>query len=533
MLRLFSLLLAVTSLAACGGGSDSRTCADGAGDGSPITISGLASYDFVPHNNSNGLDYSRSFPAPVRAATVQAVGTNGQILASSQTDINGEYRLEIASNQCYRVRVRAESLLTSPATWNVRIVDNTNDSALYVLDSRLRDAVPTVDEVLNIHAASGWGGSSYTSSRAAAPFAILDSIVEAMLDTAVVDNNVNFPALTVNWSVNNKPAMGNIAAGEIGTSFYSNRNIFVLGAANNDTDEFDRHIIIHEWGHYFEDQLSRSDSIGGPHSGGEQLDMRVAMGEGFGNALSGIFTEDPFYRDSRGQAQAQGFSINVEANNSNGWFDEATVQSLLYDIADPANDDNIADGWAALYRSFTSTAYRNEAALSSIFSFANQYIAQNPSSATAVRAMLERRGINGNEINSYGSNEDNAAGNADDVLPIYTVLPSNGSARTVCSIDQFGTGNKLSTRRFLQVDIPVTANYRIIATGPSNSDPDLVIYNRGSRVDVLEENGNESAVRRLSAGPHVLEVYEFSNVAPENTGGARGRTCIAVSLNRS
>ena len=32
----------------------------------------------------------------------------------------------------------------------------------------------------DLHAASGWGGSSYTSARDAAPFAILDTVYDAM-----------------------------------------------------------------------------------------------------------------------------------------------------------------------------------------------------------------------------------------------------------------------------------------------------------------------------------------------------------------
>ena len=63
---------------------------------------------------------------------------------------------------------------------------------------------------------------------------------------------------------------------------------------NEDSDEYDRHIIIHEWGHYFEDKLSRADSIGGPHGLSDRLDFRVAFGEGWGNAISAIITDDVF-----------------------------------------------------------------------------------------------------------------------------------------------------------------------------------------------------------------------------------------------
>ena len=40
--------------------------------------------------------------------------------------------------------------------------------------------------------------------------------------------------------------------------------IYVLGAADNDTDEYDQHIVAHEFQHFLEDQVSRSDTPGGP-----------------------------------------------------------------------------------------------------------------------------------------------------------------------------------------------------------------------------------------------------------------------------
>ena len=93
-----------------------------------------------------------------------------------------------------------------------------------------------------------------------------------------------FPALKINWSVNNIPVSGNKAIGQITTSHYSpsEGQLYILGAADNDTDENDDHVIAHEWGHYFEDKFSRSDSLGGSHSGNDRLDLRVAFGEGFG-----------------------------------------------------------------------------------------------------------------------------------------------------------------------------------------------------------------------------------------------------------
>ena len=83
-----------------------------------------------------------------------------------------------------------------------------------------------------------------TTTRAAAPFNILDAVYEAMTDIAAVDTDVNFPLLQVFWSVNNVPVSGDVTQGQIGTSSYTRTNgvptIRILGDENNDTDEYDR-----------------------------------------------------------------------------------------------------------------------------------------------------------------------------------------------------------------------------------------------------------------------------------------------------
>jgi hypothetical protein len=70
----------------------------------------------------------------------------------------------------------------------------------------------------------------------------------------------------------------------------SENEIYVLGKALVDTDEFDSHVIVHEWGHYFDANLARSDSPGGRHGPGDVLDPRIAFGEAWGNAVASMET---------------------------------------------------------------------------------------------------------------------------------------------------------------------------------------------------------------------------------------------------
>ena len=317
---------------------------------------------------------------------------------------------------------------TSGAQWNVRVIDNTSNDSLYALQGGVSSS-GTTDSVRDLNAASGWGGTSYTSTRAAAPFAILAPIYESIQRVVAVDPDVVLPPAIFNWSVNNRPSTSdpnvsqevNIDAGDIETSSYiGNGRILILGAANNDTDEYDEHVVIHEWGHYFEDQLSRSDSIGGNHNDQQRLDPRLALGEGFGNALSGMMTDDPFYRDSLSNQQATDFFINVEANNYSpeGWFNEGSVQSILYDIFDTTNEggDTISAGLAPIYEVFTSASYTGSSFFTTIFNFLEEYRANNPGDIAAVNALAFAQSINGTDTTATGETN---TGNINGALPLY------------------------------------------------------------------------------------------------------------------
>lgn len=89
--------------------------------------------------------------------------------------------------------------------------------------------------------------------------------------------------LKVNWSVNNVPQSGDKARGLIRTSHFApdDNQLYILGKDGVDTDEFDTHVIAHEWGHFYQANISRSDSTGGRHGPGDVLDPRLAFGEGW------------------------------------------------------------------------------------------------------------------------------------------------------------------------------------------------------------------------------------------------------------
>jgi hypothetical protein len=542
-----------------------------------VTISGKVQYEFVPPNgNCNGLNYAATETRPIRQATVELVDdVTGAVLDTMPSNDIGDYAFTVAANTMVFVRVRAELIRGgSSPSWNVEVRDNTADTGLalsqrplYVLDGSAFDS-GNISMNRDLTATTGWDGASYTGIRAAAPFSILDAIYSAMSSVLTGEPQADFSALDVFWSVNNTSVTSNgpdIDTGEIVTSFYRGDidSLFLLGMENEDTEEFDDHVIIHEWGHYFEDNFSRSDSIGGSHFLGDSLDMRLAFSEGFATAISGIGLGDPIYCDTQGFGQgSRRLRIDIENDGFGveGWFNEISVMNLIYDLWDTNIDgaDTDSVGFGAIYNVLTS-AQRITPALTSMFSFATELKAQNPAQAGFIDAILGEHNITAAGIDIYGSTETNdGPGTPPDVLPLYTtIVPDGASTVNICSNDQFDgdfVGNKLSEHRFLRMTVtnPSQLTFTVITTTPmpnpddpadvhDQSDPDLVYFRNGQ----IENRFVGGAPQGLSgdanqeifttpnvvvAGDYVIDLSEFryeDDLSPVNYPP---QTCFDVTI---
>ena len=233
-----------------------------------VIVTGKVNFEFVPPNAvCRGLDFDSTFAKPIRGATVQLLDASSSVvLDTTQSDNNGDYTFtNIDPDTMVRLRIRAELKKTTGASrWDVEVRDNYDISGsppalgsrpLYVVEGGEFDTGSASVAVENMTAMTGWDGASYADDRSAAPFAILDSIYTAMKFIESVDPDVFFPPLDAFWSVNNTSSTsGDIDAGELGSSFYSSGvdSLFLVGDATSDTEEFDDHVIVHEWGHYFD-----------------------------------------------------------------------------------------------------------------------------------------------------------------------------------------------------------------------------------------------------------------------------------------
>ena len=519
-----------------------------------ITLSGNVEFERVLHDGDDvGLNYSQVRLDAARAVTVQLVNSNnGAVLATTTTDDSGFYSFTAPTNTAVYVRVRAEMVQSGSASWNVRVVDNTRNQALYTIAGD--DACTGVtDESRDIVATLGWTGTGYnTATRQSGPFAILDTIYQGMQLVINSQSSITFPALTVNWSINNTNEPGDLACGEISTSFFNPNtdSLYLLGSENNDTDEFDQHVVAHEWSHYLEFNFSRSDSIGGFHTDGDRLDMRVAFGEGYGNAMSAIILNDTVYKDAIGTNQSSGFAFDVETEPlfNAGWYSEQSVQQIFYDLYDATNEnangitDNLNMDFAPLW-DVLKNEQRSGLPLTSIFSFITALKANNLAESANIDALVNSFDINSSSTDAYGANETNDANaTPDTVLPVYTDLPLGVTPTRVCVTNEFGDiqprSNALGMRRFMTFSIPSNGNYRFTASfatqsignpssPPPPADPDLALHQAGLLGIAQAVGSTEQVCTSMNSGDYILELYDYSLFFLPSDNSSR---CFDVSI---
>jgi hypothetical protein len=554
LIRLSAAVLPLLGLAACGGGSSGDPDPDPP-SGPTVIVSGKITFDRIPFKatHETGLDAGAPVELPARQVVVEAIdpGNNNNVLASTSTDTAGDYSLTVPAGRSMFIRARARMLKTGTApTWDFSVRNNTNGDAMYVLDGSTFDS-GSANSTRNLRASSGWDGTTYAATRAAAPFAILDTVFRSKELVLTAAASAQFPALQLFWSASNRPSesfcpdQGNIGstsyivfeAGERDTCSTPQAGvsgIYVQGDFTiGDTDEFDPHVIAHEFGHYFEHRFSRSDSMGGQHAISDRLDLRLAFSEGWGHAFGAMSLNDSRFRDSfNGMNRDTTFDLESATVSSRGWFSELSVGKMLWDFFDGGVEagDTVELGFAPIHAVMVG-AQRSTTATTSIFPFATELRRANSASASAIRLILSDNEIDGTD--AFGSNESNH-GNGAIELPIHRALMFNTSTQ-VCSFSLAGSTdlNKLGNRVLFRLDNDTTRNVVIQAVGnqPTGqtvaaTDPDILVFRAG---ELLQAGRSEVPNREtipafsLPAGTFIIEVFDFELV----TGAPR---CMLVSI---
>ncbi len=502
-----------------------------------VTVSGKVTYARVPFSTTlgQGLNYAGVVQQPSRGIVVQILNAQtSALLATVSTNADGDYSAAVPANTNVIVRAVAQMVRDTSQPlprWRFEVRDlppqTEIPSALppiYTFDSAAFSSGAGATH--NVAIPSGYDArGNVTGTRHAAPFAILDTIYRAYNTILTVAPSADFTPLIIDWGVDNASGQTFFTVAPVqGQPTVRRPKIVLSAAANSDTDEYDAHVVAHEFGHYIEEYFSRADSIGGPHGPGDHLDMRLAFGEGYGYAFAAIVLDDPVARDSFTQGgQRRDSVLDVERNDvtNPGWYSEASNWAILWDLFDSANEpgDNLSLGLRPLWEVLTGPQ-RDTDALTSIFTFAAALKANLPAQAASIDEIVGRPTaaprIVAPTINPFATTETNSGNPSNpNVLPIYTPITIGGPAVTVTSIggdSGFGRGgNKLSTRRFLRLDVPNAQSVRVAVTAPNGRDADVLVLRRGVVVGRGIAVGNENFPVSLQAGTHILEVYDCEN----------------------
>ena len=245
-----------------------------------------------------------------------------------------------------------------------------------------------------------------------------------------------------------------------------------------------------------------------------------------------MILDDPVYRDSLDTRQQQGFAFSVEqdltpgsSNRDAGWFNEASVQQILYDIYDNADDgaDTISAGFSPIYAAFTDPAYINSDDFTTIFAFADRVRDESAVSASVLDAMLAAEDINGSGPRGVGETNNGALPAS---LPVYKVVAPGSGSVTVCSTAVNGDTNRHGVREFLTLTLNARTNLTMTASetsGPAadTTDPDFRIWEEGvlftrdvfgqDRRAESSDDGSEVWTGELNAGTYAIEFYDFNN----------------------
>lgn len=473
-----------------------------------VEISGTIFYERVQVKNLGGssfLDPSNTTQERAKQIMVLALDRSDNVMDSTTTDDNGNYTLSnIPSNSDIKIRVYAK--MEKENKWDVKVIDNSDSDALYGIDGSFLNTGFS-NSIRNLTASA--------SNKSSPPFAILDSIYLAMNKILHVDSNVNFPALKVNWSVNNITS---------GTYYDGLDNIMLQGDQQGDSDEYDDHIIIHEWGHYFERKFSRADNIGGPHGSSEYLDIRVAFGEGFGNSFASMVTDDPLYFDTMG---SNGWNMNMEqaVHETPGWFSEASVGRILYDLYDNNNDgkDKLSLGFQPMYKVLVN-GEKETPAFTSIFSFINELKKANPNATAKIDDVVASEDIATIE-DSYGTHR--VSNLEEGSLPLYSELTVNKTIGNICSLNYYGQYNKLANHKYVRFTINKNDTYpiQVKQSNGSRSDPEFMLFKTSPFEEISTNESGESGIEKanlaLTSGDYLLDIYDSNNI---------DKACFTVSV---
>jgi hypothetical protein len=482
-------------------------------------INGQAFYQKIDVTDA-GLDLSHPVMVPIRNARVEVVDRSAQsVVAVSETDGRGQFRVPVPPEPDLTIRV-----ISRLRSADLRVADNTNGNTLYGISLDV-DAREPLGRLLLVD-----------NSRVSGAFNILEMLQRGNDTMRLADARAVAPPLSIFWSTRNTPRSGNIRDGLVGTTFFNfiNNTAFVLGDRAVDSDEFDDSVIVHEYAHLLAARFSRDDSPGHSHGVGDMLDPRVAWSEGWANFFSGAVRNDAIYRDSTGPNGVNILRYDLEDNippgDKPGYWSEASVQSLLWDLYDDRVDaaDNVQFPLSLIWSAFVDL--KNDRYVYLPY-FLDHFLARNPAASDVLRIMVQFRSIDFQpNVRPSVTNPFPRPVNVGDVITgeVDSLTSKRTNLVQSAHFMSFTTSGGAASIRLDIVGLGPADN-------PSANDLDLFLTDMNGRLLDRSDRGlnGQSELISLSipAGSYVIEVRSYYTRA--ETGGVvfnSGRYRLSVAV---
>ena len=323
---------------------------------------------------------------PIRFAEVELL-LMGTTIYCSQTDEFGKFSVNLPdANSTYTLKINSVSSKKNNSVGDIFILDSPENLQFYSIKRTFDSSIINNNEIrmiADINLPEVLGGA----------FNIYDRIIETnnFLKEMTKDCGdrctpfTSLPPVHIYWTAGFNP--GEYFGKVVGSSFYTDKKIFLLGGSNGDTlysdiDHFDDVVIIHEYAHFIFDHFTSlfSPSLG-VHLSEGITDPRFALVEASATFLAAAVLGDPRYIDTFGVlSNEKPFILEFENHPptfdipqylGEGNFREFAITRSLWDMLDPyttngkvvnSTDDeevniSFVDLWSILTKEIESTKH--------------------------------------------------------------------------------------------------------------------------------------------------------------------------------
>ena len=471
-LTVFSLVLGLILMGCAGGSNNDRS-------GPLLTLRGQVVFNRVPAT-LNGLEYLNAFETPARSVVLELVRED-TVIESVVTGADGGYSFTVFRANLPDLSLRVRAHMIRDTGTEVRVVRENGDDIEWVHDGRLNDNFQdqlTVTVVIPV----GWTGTAYDpNERKAGAFAILDTMYDAQNLVYSADPSTVLPDLVANWDWTESGA------------FWSpdTLEITIGGQEDADTQEFDAHVVAHEYGHYLTHYLAEDDSLGGAHTLGEASDETLCYSEGFANAFAGMVVGNPIMVSTFGPGQSQAWAINLENDDTSGFhavgdlegntgydqipiagsYNEVSVAKVFYDLYDSSDDgqDELSLGFGPVWNAMISGSNRTEAFITAM-PILLDLIEDFPALEADIRKIAEMENID--VVNDYEDAGLLIGPRYNDIVINAPAVTVDSADREMMSHDNFGFYNKLYSWQYCRTDpVGTSTSYYVTVDPVGGSDP--------------------------------------------------------------